>query len=173
MAGSRRFADREGDFRVVLGRFMQPDKRVDRWFFAFYALLSIGMAALMFAWPTGTDFLGEEGGFESEQVWAGVLAGVTLLAGPFVLAVGAAVRLKAREIRLGHESDILYVEHYKLHLERQFKIKQMKLEEERDEWQDKKEAELYEAILDQVERGSLKPRNEDPGDSYDFPNRDR
>lgn len=81
-----------------------------------------------------------------------------------------AIHYKARLIRLDRRLAVEHAAHYRSLLERDYAYKVERLFMERDEWRAKTQAELYETILDQVERGVLKPRHEYPGDSYDFPN---
>jgi hypothetical protein len=85
------------------------------------------------------------------------------------LALACAITFKAQLIRLDRRLEVKHAAHYRSRLMREFADKQTRFYDECEEWKAKTQAELYEMILDQVERGIIKPRPEHLDDSYDFP----
>jgi hypothetical protein len=121
--------------------------------------------------PALPEFLGEGAkGAAEEEISAADLAVVIASVVVFGWLVPTVIHLKADNIRLEEMLFDVHGSAYQDELWRQHNEERRQWYRERDEWKAKTQAELYEAILDQVERGVLKPRPEYPDDDYKYPN---
>lgn len=161
------------DLRVVASWLKSPEGRIAR-----YALL-LALFLIVAGW--GALYVWDPSVWSEEQARRnaanpnpkGAAASLFMVALPLPAAVVwfmLAVYYKARSLRLERRFKISHAGQYRARLEREFNEERERWYLERDDWKARTQAQLYEAILDQVDRGELKPRPEYPGDSYDFPN---
>ena len=148
----------------VLRWFAGREARVWRWAFLCFACLYLAMVVIVGIWdPDVPPFLASPKR-ESANEWLDAVATLTisLMA---CLSLMLAVRYKARLIRLDRTLAMQHTIYYRSRLEREFAEKELRLlsehakwENERDEWKAQTQNELYEIILEQVDRGTLGPR---------------
>lgn len=160
------------DLRLVASWLFSRDGREFRRLFIAQAVFAAAITVTLVFWNPAVSPVSEDRAKRDVH-----LADLFILAAPlylFVVTFTCAIFFKAQHIRLDRMLDSEYSFQYKSRIQRQYadeyaeKVQRLYLE--RDEWRAKTQAQLYEMILDQVERGALKPRPEYPGDNYGYPN---
>lgn len=157
------------DVKVLKWWLGSREGQVWKWSFAAVACIYLAAAVALRTWHLDLPPVKEQ---KQPHTTVGDLMLLLTPAVLFVVSGIAAVTFKAQLIRLNHRLETKHADQYRASLMREFAAKQDRWYAERDEWKAKKQAELYEMILDQVERGVLKPRDGGSSGSYDFPDRD-
>ncbi len=154
----------------VFNWFVSRENRFLRWYVTTFAVLWMVGCVLSVTWSPLRSML-ERHGLHDPSTSAGEALLGSLVWALLLCSVVANVHLKARLIRLDKRLSIEHARFYQAKVERLYAAKELKLladrakwERERDEWQAKKQNELYEIIIEQVERGIVGPRSELNGD---------
>ncbi|MBW8701848.1 hypothetical protein MBT84_19770 [Streptomyces sp. MBT84] len=153
-----------GDFREVVRWVFFSGRPARKYHAASYLLMFVAIGVGFAAVAPIFSFASHQGKADQAST---VIATAAFTSVAFAAALGFmfAVQYKAQLIRTDRRLAHQHTAYYRARLESEFAQKEMRLlaehaawEHEREEWQAQKQNELYELILDQVDRGKLGPR---------------
>lgn len=159
------------DFVEVAKWLWRREARFWRWMVICFGGGYAAIAVVLLIWdPEIPAALASEAGERPESAVDIFSAAVLSVASGVCLM--AAVTFKARLIRLDRRLSAQHTAYYRARLERDFAEKEIRLlsdyaawEREREEWKAEMQNQLYEQILEQVDRGVLGPRPKPRDDS--------